>query len=349
MTNWRSVVVPKSATLAEAIKCIDASALQVALVLEADGVPAGVLTDGDVRRALLRGLGMNGSVLEAMNPNPTTASIGTPRDKLLAQMRRLSLRHIPLVDGAGVVVGLVTLSELTGITRQDNWVVLMAGGLGSRLRPLTDDCPKPMLHVGNKPLLQTIIEKFIADGFYKFFISVNHKAEVIKSYFGDGSEWNVEIAYLHENERQGTAGALSLLPSRPTMPFIVMNGDLLTNINFQQLLEFHENQTVVATMGVREHEIQVPYGVVTTDGSNIVSIDEKHVQQFFINAGIYALSPDVLDYVPSNSYFDMPTLFSAIIRTGTATTVFPIREYWLDIGHMADYHRANGEYLEVFN
>lgn len=348
MISWTNVVLSTDATLTDAIRCIDASALQVALVIGADGRLVGVLTDGDVRRALLRGVAMDMSVRGAMNPQPLTATVGTSRERLVAEMRRNSIRHLPLIDDDGRVVDLATLNDLTGMTKRDNWVVLMAGGLGSRLSPLTDNCPKPMLLVGNKPLLETILEKFIEDGFFRFFISVNYMADVIKAHFKDGAQWGVEIVYLEESQRLGTAGALSLLPDAPELPVLVMNGDVLTKTNFHQLLEFHEAHNVAATMCVREYKFQVPYGVVTTDGHRLASIEEKPVQSFFVNAGVYVIKPEMVGRIPADQFFDMPTLFSEAIVDGKETAVFPIREYWLDIGHVADYHRANGDYREEF-
>ncbi len=348
MANWKNVVVSADTRLSEAIKRIDESALQVAVVLNDDGRLVGMVTDGDVRRALLRGNGLEVPVASAMNARPTSMPEGTPRDELLSLMRRKGIRQLPLTDAQGRVCGLVTVDELTGSGRRDNWVVLMAGGLGSRLRPLTDDCPKPMLQVGNKPLLQTILENFAEDGFHRFYISVNYMAEMITDYFGDGSRWGVEIVYLHETQRLGTAGALSLLPAVPEQPLLVMNGDLLTKVNFRQLLEFHADHHAQATMCVREYDLQVPYGVVTTDGHRIASIDEKPVHHFFVNAGIYVIEPSALARIPRQQFFDMPTLFTQLVEGGQETSVFPIREYWLDIGHMADYQRANGEYTAIF-
>jgi NDP-sugar pyrophosphorylase family protein len=225
----------------------------------------------------------------------------------------------------------------------------MAGGLVNRLRPLTDECPKPMLKVGNKPLLETIVENFIEYGFHRFYISVNYMADVVESYFGDGSRWGVDIEYLHEEHRLGTAGALSLLPETPTEAILVMNGDLLTKVNFKQLLDFHYGHQAQATMCVREYDFQVPYGVVKIDGQRITSIDEKPIQRFFVNAGIYVLEPEALDLISSNIFFDMTTLFEKLIELKKEPAVFPIREYWLDIGHLADYNRANGEYRDIFS
>jgi NDP-sugar pyrophosphorylase family protein len=283
-----------------------------------------------------------------MNADPSVARANDSRESILAVMRRKGLHHMPLLDEKGIVVGLDTLDDLIQTRTKDNWVVLMAGGLGSRLRPLTTDCPKPMLKVGNKPLLETILQNFIEYGFHRFYVSVNYMAEVVKAYFGDGSRWGVEIRYLQEDQRLGTAGALSLLSERPKEPMLVMNGDLLTKVNFSQLLDFHISHDAIGTMCVREYDFQIPYGVVKIDKHRITGIEEKPIQRFFVNAGIYVLEPDVLDCITVGEYFDMPTLFEKIIEQKKETVVFPIREYWLDIGHMADYERANGEYTEIF-
>lgn len=348
MADWKNVALRQTATMADAIKCIDASALQVALVVHDDETLAGVITDGDVRRALLRGLNLNAPVVEIMSTRPHFSRVGTAREDLLAELRRLSIRHLPLLDSEDRLAGLATERELSGPPRSDNWVVLMAGGLGSRLAPLTNTVPKPMLPLGDKPLLQTILEKFIEDGFHRFYISVNYLAEQVIAHFGDGSAWGVQIVYLHETQRLGTAGALSLIPSPPEKPIIVMNGDLLTKVNFQHLIAFHEHNGSAGTMGVREYDFQVPYGVVTTDGGRITRIDEKPVHRFFVNAGIYVISPDALALIPTSIFFDMPTLFSQLIEREKTTSVFPIREYWLDVGHLADYRRAQSEYSEIF-
>ncbi|MDP2761575.1 MAG: nucleotidyltransferase family protein, partial [Sideroxyarcus sp.] len=295
------------------------------------------------------GISLDESIQRIMNHDPTVATIDEGREVILAAMQRKVLHHIPLVDKNHRVVGLETLDELIQLRVRENRVVLMAGGLGSRLSPLTDECPKPMLKVGNKPLLETILENFIEYGFHRFYISVNYMANVVKSYFGDGSRWGVDICYLHEDQRLGTAGALSLLPVKPKEALFVMNGDLLTKVNFKQLLDFHSGHHAQATMCVREYDFQVPYGVVKIDAHRITSIDEKPIQRFFVNAGIYVLEPEALDLISSNTYFDMPTLFEKLIALKKETAVFPIREYWLDVGQLADYERANGEYRDFFS
>ncbi len=224
----------------------------------------------------------------------------------------------------------------------------MAGGTGSRLQPLTDDCPKPLLMVGNKPLLETIVENFVEFGIRKIFVSVNYKADMIETFLGNGSRWSIDIYYLREKERMGTVGALGLLPERPAHPLIVMNGDVLTKANFQYLLDFHQSHRAKATMCVRDYHFQVPYGVVKTDQHRLIGIDEKPVQQFFVNAGIYVLEPEILDLIPYDAYLDMPDLFEELFKQGRETIVFPIHEYWMDIGKIDDLERARGEYAKNF-
>ena len=252
--------------------------------------------------------------------------------------------HLPIVDGERRVQDLILDNLLAHEERVENWVVLMAGGLGSRLNPMTKTTPKPLLKVGEKPLLETIVEKFTHQGFRRFFISVNYKGEMVKRHFGDGSRWNADIRYLEEDERLGTAGALGLLPNAPTLPVIVMNGDVLTNVNFRSLLEFHEEQDARATMAVREYDFQVPFGVVDLEGARVLNIEEKPVHRFFVNAGIYVIESEVLESVPPNVHLDMPDLFRRLLGDGMKTAAFPIREYWLDIGHLDDLEQANREF-----
>jgi len=346
--SWKNAVVLPHAPIVEAIRIIDSSALQIALVVNAHNQLIGTVTDGDVRRSILRGHSLQDAVEKIMNPQPTTARPQDGNDVLLMLMRSKRLHHIPLVDEDGVLCGVQLLDDLLQIEAQPNWVILMAGGLGTRLGGLTQDCPKPLLKVGTKPILETILLAFAEHGFRKFFLSVNYKAEMVEAHFGDGARWGVEIEYLRETERLGTAGALSLLPEKPGHPVFVMNGDLLTKVNFQQLLQFHTQHHVAATMCVREYDFQVPYGVVKMDEHRIAGIDEKPMQSFFVNAGIYVLNPEALEIIPPRAPFDMTSLFQSLIGSGRETAAFPLREYWLDIGQRADFERANIEFGENF-
>jgi dTDP-glucose pyrophosphorylase len=346
--NWRNLLVTPQTPILEVLKIIDVNARQIALVVDQDDRLLGTVTDGDIRRGLLKGKGLNDPVSTVMNSYPTVASPYDHRDNILALMKIKKLHQIPVVDEDGRIVHVEILDHLLQPVKRDNWVVLMAGGLGTRLRPLTHDCPKPLLKVGNKPLLETILLSFIEQGFHQFFISVKYKAEMIQEYFGHGERWNVDIRYLHEKESLGTAGALSLLPEKPQEPFFVMNGDLLTKVNFEQLLDFHKTYQAQATMCVREYDHQIPYGVVKLDKQRLIGIEEKPVQRFFVNAGIYVLNPETVDHIPNNQFFDMPSLFNNLIKNNRPVIAFPIREYWLDIGRLADFERANMEFAEVF-
>jgi len=350
MRRWSEVLISSDSNMKHAIDKIDKGSLQIALVVDNDRQLLGTITDGDIRRAILKGLSLDHSVINVMNPNPTTLTTGHSRDAIISVMKNKQLRQIPIVNDAGQVVGLEVLDELISIQHRDNWVVLMVGGLGSRLQPLTNDCPKPMLKVGNKPLLETILESFIDFGFHRFFFTVNYKAEMIEEYFGNGSRWGVDIRYLRETKRLGTAGSLGLLPEIPDRPILVMNGDILTKVNYAQLLEFHEEHGAKATMCVREYDFQVPYGVALVDSHQLIDIQEKPIHHYFVNAGVYVLNPEALSLVPKDTFYDMPDLFQMIVNLDktSSAAAFPIREYWIDIGRASDFERANGEYFEMF-
>jgi NDP-sugar pyrophosphorylase family protein len=308
----------------------------------------GTATDGDIRRGILAGIGLDHPVAKVMNRSPITAKPGISDEAALALMRRHSIHQLPILSADNRVVDVKLIDELTRASHAEHWVVLMAGGAGTRLRPLTDDLPKPLIKVGGKPILETILMNFIASGFVKFFISVNYKAEMIQEYFGDGSNWGVEIAYLREKVKLGTAGALALLPEKPRNPFVVMNGDLLTTINFQQLIKYHREHQATATACVLEHTTTIPYGVVEIAENEVVSIREKPAVKQFINAGVYLLEPVVFDYVEPNKPLDMPSLLNTLVQKGKTTVAFPLREYWIDIGRLDDLKRASDEYQHVF-
>jgi dTDP-glucose pyrophosphorylase len=348
MKNWKKTLIGPGSSLREAVEVIDAAGLQIALVVDEDGRLLGTVTDGDVRRAILRGDPLEDPVARVMNENATTARAQDDRETLLALMRRRRLHQIPILDAKWRVVGLEVLDDLLKPQPKTNPVVLMAGGLGTRLRPLTEDIPKPLLQVGPKPILETILDSFIEYGFRHFYVSVNYKAEMIEAHFGDGSRWGVQIEYLREEEPLGTAGALSLLPELPTEAMFVMNGDLVTRLNFAHLLDFHAEHDSMATMCVREYEMQVPYGVIRTQSHRIIDIHEKPTERYLVNAGVYVLQPETLALIPRGQFFDMPDLFRRLLEQGEEPAVFPVREYWADIGRVAEFHEANGRFDEVF-
>ncbi len=349
MPNYTKVLLKKTATIKDALQVIDKGAMKIAIILDDVEKVIGTLTDGDVRRGLLNGLSLDSTIDGLYFKEPTLANINDSKELVIQKAISKKLYQIPIVDNDGKLVKIEELANLLKTKARTNRVVLMAGGLGTRLRPLTEEVPKPLLKVGNKPILETIIENFAKYGFINITISVNYKADMIKEYFGDGSKLGVNIDYVEETKRLGTAGALSLMKNRPQEPFFVMNGDLLTNVNFTNLLDFHSFESSVATMCVREYDYQVPYGVIETKGSQIISIEEKPVHKFFVNAGIYALSPQVFEYIPKNEFYDMPTLFEDIIKEELKTISFPLHEYWLDIGRMEEFEQAQNEYDRVFD
>jgi dTDP-glucose pyrophosphorylase len=346
-TSWRQICIPLCATIKEAIQSIDEGCLQIALVVDGDRL-CGTITDGDIRRAMLRGLTLNDPAAKAMNANPKTASCDESHASLTVRMRQMHIRQIPIVCEDNLLVGLEVADEIIAPPIRENRVILMAGGCGKRLSPLTDDCPKPMLHIGGSPILETALRSFIDHGFRNFSISVNYRAEQICNYFDDGARWGVKIEYLRESQSLGTAGALSLLERRPTLPFILMNGDILSKVNLTNLLDFHLAQNSVATMCVHDYEIQVPYGVVIVNDYHIHKILEKPVHKFLVNAGIYVFNPEILDLVPHQEPIDMTDLFDKVMGAKLSTAIFPIREYWMDIGRHSDLNRAMAEFEAAF-
>ena len=348
MKNIENIKLKQNATIKEALGIIDSGAMQIALVVDDNDKLLGTLTDGDIRRGILRGLDLDSSIETIVFKEPAIAKISSTKEEILKLALSRKLHQMPVVDDNGMVLGIKEIEELVEPKIKTNRVILMVGGLGTRLRPLTQDTPKPMLKVGNKPILQTIVEKFAEYGFVNITMCVNFNASIIRDYFGDGKEFGVNIDYVLEEKRMGTAGALSLLKERPSEPFFVMNGDLLTNVNFEHIFNYHTLHKATATMCVREYDYEVPYGVVKMNDNKIIEITEKPVQKFFVSAGIYMLSSEILDMIPKNEFYDMPTLFEKLIKLSKNVISFPIREYWLDIGRMEEYQRANEEYKEVF-
>jgi dTDP-glucose pyrophosphorylase len=348
MKNWEHALVKPGMTLREALACIDRAGSQMVLVVDDRRRLLGTLSDGDVRRGLLKGLSLADQVTAAMHQSPSIARSSESRGDILALMRQRGLHQMPVVDAEGIVVGMEVVDDLLNTPERANWVVIMAGGLGKRLDQLTRVTPKPMLRVGSRPLLETIVMGYAAQGFKRFYFAVNYKAEQIERHFRDGNGFGVEIRYLREQQRLGTAGPLSLLPEVPAEPILVTNADLLTKEDFGHMLDRHVVSRADATMAVREYEMQVPFGVVRERDGCIVAIDEKPIQRFIVSAGIYVLSPQVLALVPGATQFDMPELFEMSAQKGLRACCHRIEGYWLDIGRLPDYERANLEFDQVF-
>jgi dTDP-glucose pyrophosphorylase len=348
MKSWRKAIVGAQATVGEAIAAIESGSIQVALVLDGAMRLIGIVTDGDIRRGLLRGIPLSGLATDVMNPRPVSAPADLSREERLHLMRQKSIKQLPLLDGDGQLVEVETFDELLEAPNYANPVLIMAGGLGERLGALTRDRPKPMLNVGGRPLLETIVRNVVQQGFRNIFISVNYRAEMIVDHFGDGSAFGAAIQYVHEAERLGTAGALGLLPDPSELPMVVTNGDILTTINYGALVDFHNGTPAEATMAVREHKVHVPYGVVTAAEGYLHAIREKPTESWFVSAGIYVVGRKAFDHVERGVRVDMPTVLERIVANKGRVAIYPLREYWLDIGRMEDFEQAHAEFPEVF-
>lgn len=348
MEKWKEVLIKPITTIFQTMQLIDKSSLQFAVVVDEELHLLGTVTDGDIRRGILKGYPLDTPITNVMNPFPVYEEKGRGYFYYNEILTQKNLKQLPIVDSDKRVVDIIFYDHYNNFPRKDNPVILMAGGLGTRLRPLTNNIPKPMLKVGDKPILETIIESYKCFGFRNFILSVNYKKEMIKDYFRDGDLLGVNISYIDEEKKLGTAGALSLLQEYPNNPFFVMNGDILTKIHFDSLLDFHIESKSIATMCVREYEFQVPYGVIHTDNNRLLSIEEKPSHRSFVNAGIYVLNPEVINYIPINTFYDMPELFNNLLNKNLSVSAYPLREYWMDIGKMDDYEKANNEFNEVF-
>jgi len=349
MFDWKKILLSTESSLENSIKVLHEGGCRIALVVDSQKKLLGTLTDGDIRRALMNGTKMSASISNVINKKPITAKKTDSRNFILSLMKDLSILHVPIVDDVGVICGLETLQHLTKKPSYDNSVFIMAGGFGTRLHPLTENTPKPLLKVGNRPILETIIDQFIDYGFHNFYISTHFKPELIRDHFKNRYQQGVTIHFIHEDIPLGTAGSLGLLSDNlPDLPIIIMNGDLLTGVNFEHLLDFHNNNNSEATMCVREYDFQAPYGVVDIDGCNIREIKEKPVFKFFVNAGIYVLNKNLINKVDGESYLNMTDFLEKELDCG-GVNAFPIHEYWLDIGRMEEYEKANQDIVTIFN
>ncbi|HKO60673.1 MAG TPA: nucleotidyltransferase family protein [Pyrinomonadaceae bacterium] len=348
MSKLDQLVVSPSSCIREVMVCIDRGAQGIALVLDDDGSLISTVTDGDIRRAILSGMDLDLSVGELLlrrdptfHSGPVTAPAGTSDESLLHLMSEKSLRQIPLVNEQGRVVDIALLSELVKDYELPLMrAVVMAGGYGKRLRPLTDELPKPMLPVGDRPLLEIIVNGLREAGIRQVNMATHYKGEMIANHFKNGEDFGVDIRYVNEDQPLGTAGALSLL-EESNDPLLVINGDILTRVDFRAMLNFHREHDAELTVGVRQYEFSVPYGVIDTDGVSVRGISEKPVVRQFINAGIYLLNPSVRQLIPNGQHYDIPDLIHQLLKDGRNVVSFPIREYWLDIGKSEQYDQAN--------
>jgi dTDP-glucose pyrophosphorylase len=340
---WTQVVIPQNSNIGRAIKVLNEIALKIVLVVNDKGVLLGTISDGDIRRGLLRGLDLTSPIDTVTHRDALVVPPELGQDIVVQLMTMNKIQQIPIVDQEKRVIGLHCWDEIHSISIRSNLMVIMAGGKGTRLQPQTENCPKPLLLVRGKPILEHIIDRAKIEGFNHFVLAIHYLGHMIEEYFGDGERFGVKIEYLREKLPLGTAGALSLLNPRPDTSFIVTNGDVITDIRYGKLLDFHQNQNAKATMAIRAHEIQNPFGVVETDGIEIIGYEEKPKTYSHINAGVYVLDPQALDLLNDSMPCDMPTLFESIKRVSGRIVAYPAHEDWLDVGSQIDLARADTE------
>ena len=344
---WRKAILPVNASFQQAISNLDQVAIKIVLVVNEAGELEGTVTDGDIRRGLLKGLSLNSSITNVIHRNALVVPPEMDREMVKQLMLANKIQQIPAVDEHRHVVGLHLWNEITTPPARPNIMVIMAGGKGTRLRPHTENCPKPMLLVAGKPMLEHIIERAKLEGFSHFVLAIHYLGQMVESYFGDGKRLGVQIDYLREESPLGTAGALGLLNPKPAAAFVVTNGDVITDIRYGELLDFHLRHRAAATMAVRVHEWQHPFGVVQINSVEITGFEEKPVTRSHINAGVYALNPEALNVLIADTHCDMPTLFERLQGQAQRTVAYPMHEPWLDVGRPDDLATARaGSYKQ---
>jgi dTDP-glucose pyrophosphorylase len=331
-----ALIVGRDTPLKDALLAMDAAGEGFLVVQSPDGVVIGIVADGDVRRALIGNIALDCAVSAVMNREFKFWTSSGGYDEAIKYLKGLKVRQLPILNDRRELVD-VLFSDHLELPRRDNPVVIMAGGLGTRLRPYTETVPKPMLRVGDRPFLQAILENLAEQGFHRFYFCVNYLADQIIDYFGDGKNWDVDIQYVQEKKRMGTAGALSLIENPGHLPLLVMNGDLITKVDFGALIDHHVSLGKKATMAVRNSEFQIPFGVVEVDDHAVLSIVEKPTKSFLVNAGIYLIEPACLSLIPLGQFYDMPTLLDDLLGQGDQVGYFPLYESWMDIGRIEDY------------
>lgn len=347
MLDFKKIIIREKCKVIDALNVIEKGGFQIALVLNKDDKLIGMLSDGDIRRGLLKGKNLDTEVTEIMNRDFLSINSFSNKRKLIDLMQSKGIRQLPVLDETGHVNDLLFLDSLLNLNKLSNSVVIMAGGKGKRLRPHTENCPKPMLQVSGKPMLEIVLENCISNGFKDFYISVNYQKEKIINYFQDGKNFGASIKYLIENEPLGTAGSLDLLPVKMKEPFLVINADVLTRFNLSNILRFHNENKGIATVGVRKYEVNIPLGVISAKGIELDSFHEKPTFSYMVNTGIYVMNPIALEYVPDKKFTDMPELLEKIKLKNKKVIVCPIHEYWLDVGRPETLEKAKSD--GVFN
>ena len=332
------------------ISTIEEGGLRIALILSKENKLIGTVSDGDIRRGLLKGLSLQSPVRKIMQKDFFKANLKTTKNEISSIMKKFAISQIPIVSDENELVGLEISEDLLPTSTKytiPNFALLMAGGRGSRLKPFTNDCPKPLLPINGQPMLEIILDQCINYGIRNFYISVCYLSEKIINYFGDGSKWGVDIQYVKENRPLGTAGALKIIPKILRDPLLVINGDVLTKTNLQDVLNYHSMNSGDITICAREHTLSSPYGVIEVEGICFKSIVEKQTSRQLVNAGIYVINPDILDLIKKDQYLDMPELICLSKNKNKNVIVYPVHEYWLDVGKPDSYNKASFEWQNL--
>lgn len=334
-------------SIKETLKLLDNGAKGIILVVNEQKKLLGTITDGDIRRAILKGISLEEKIEEIMHKNPKKVEQGASRDEIKDILIKNAIKELPIVDTNNIIIDMITINDILLPQGKENPVIIMAGGLGTRLKDLTKEIPKPMLRIGNEPILQHIVNNFKKYGFNKMFISVNYKAEIIENYFQDGYAYGTKIQYIKESKRLGTAGSIKLVENFIDKPFFVINGDIFTNLNLENMMGFHISNNFDITVGIRKHSFQIPYGVIKTNKSYITKVEEKPTIEYLINAGIYCLKSEIISLIPKDEYFEITDLINICIKNGLKVGCYEIKDYWMDIGRIEDYNKVNDDIFDL--
>lgn len=345
--NIEKILVHTEYSIKQALEILDAGAKGIILIVDKDKKLIGTVTDGDIRRAILNGISLDKKIKEIIHENPVKVVEGTSIEEAKKIIIKNAIQHLPIINKDNIVIDMITLNDIILPKGKDNIVVIMAGGLGTRLKDLTKEIPKPMLQVGDNPILHHIINNFKEYGYNKIIISVNYKSEIIENYFQDGCAYGVKINYIKENKRLGTAGGIRLAKNYINEPFFVINGDIFTNLNFEKMMEFHIKNKFDITVGTRRYSSTIPYGVIEEKKNNIIGLKEKPTVDYLINGGVYCLNPELIKYIPEDKYFEITDLIDLCIKKGLKVGSYEINEYWMDIGKIEDYNKVNNDIYDL--
>jgi len=341
MKNWKKTLLNENSSISSAIKCLNNSGLQIILVVNKKNKLIGTITDGDIRRKILSGFSLKSSIKNIIKKNCLTVTLSTSDYMMNKLMQINKVYQLPIINKNKKIIGLKIWHNDTSSSQYENKIVIMAGGKGKRMLPFTKNRPKPLLLLGNKPILEHILVKAKSEGFKNFIISTNYLGHMIRNFFGNGDHWGVSIKYLKENYILGTAGPLALLKPKPKLPFIVCNGDVISDIRFKDLIDFHRKNNALVTMAVKPHELRNPYGVVEINGNKIINLKEKPISKSYVNAGVYAFNPSALKYFKKKAEnIDMVTLIKNLIKKSNKVLAFPAYESWFDIGMPKDFKKV---------